>query len=66
MVTGAQVNVRFHCTIEGCECETVVPARVVVRSGGHHLFEHTNKCPTCGHKLARHKTAEVPLPPEVK
>jgi hypothetical protein len=50
----AQVNVRFRCTVAGCDCDAVLPARLVVRDSGEHLYEYTNLCPTCAHRLARH------------
>ncbi|HEX9162530.1 MAG TPA: hypothetical protein VF980_12560 [Thermoanaerobaculia bacterium] len=32
----------------------MLPARLVVRASGEHLYEYTNRCPACGHRLARH------------
>ena len=58
------VNIHFVCAMENCECgETIVPAQVVTRADGTIMYEYTNRCPKCHHKLTAHRMTDVPVTP---
>ena len=60
----ATVNIHFGCTVTGCNCaEAIVAAQVITRADGSVLYEYTNRCPNCGHKLSNHKMTEQPVTP---
>jgi hypothetical protein len=58
------VNIHFRCTVLDCECgEAIVAAQVVTRADGTIMYEYTNRCPRCAHKLSAHKMTEQPVTP---
>jgi hypothetical protein len=61
------VNIHFRCTALDCGCgEVIVVAQVVTRTDGTVLYEHTNRCPKCAHKMSAHKMTDQPVTPRPK
>jgi hypothetical protein len=58
------VNIHFRCTVLDCGCgEVIVPAQVVTRVDGTVMYEYTNRCPKCSHKLSVHQMTDQPVTP---